>query len=518
MAGLRFFSFVLITILCSCAQVGSLSGGEKDENAPKPIHTKTQPANETIRFSGTTVSFEFDEFIQLNNPQQTIQLVPNHARPNASLSKKTLTISWTEQLQANTTYVLYLDGTVKDVTEGNDTLIKYVFSTGSAIDSLSYSVQLKDAFSNQPKENCIVGLYESLDSLTPIYFARTNKQGLAKFDYLKAGSYYLIGFQDDTRDLKLQANEAQGFRLEPVEINDSTNDTIPLLISSPLAKRKIQNVKYAAPGSVFITSNYDLSNKTFQIEDQVYSKEAIVFHSLDSVQLFYTPRTEQTAIKAIVSGEGEVDTLSARITERDRKALLRFSTVFNNNEIGPHEQFAFKTTSKLQSLDTSKIHLLTTTDSTKIPFTALIESNKLIVNFDQTKIKEVKITMDKGAATSTNGQETEAMATSVKVKTIKDYGVVHVDASAFTQPIIVELLQNGKVVSKALLISDFHTSFEYLTPGEYQFRVIEDANQNFVWDPIQPIAHQQAEKVYFYTTISKVRANWEIDVKLTPLN
>ena len=71
MAGLRYFSFVLIAILSSCAQVGTLSGGEKDETAPKPIEKKTQPANETLLFSGNSVSFEFEEFIQLNNPQQT---------------------------------------------------------------------------------------------------------------------------------------------------------------------------------------------------------------------------------------------------------------------------------------------------------------------------------------------------------------------------------------------------------------------------------------------------------------
>lgn len=517
MAGLRFFSLILIVFLSSCAQVGTLSGGEKDETAPKPIEKKTLPANETILFTGNSVSFEFDEFVQLNNPQQTIQLVPNHARPIASLSKKTLTVSWEEQLQPNTTYVLYLDGTVKDVTEGNDTLIKYVFSTGSTIDSLSYSVQLKDAFSNQAKENCIVGLFESLDSLTPIYFARTNKQGLAKFNYLSAGTYYLKGFQDENKDLKLQAHEAQGFRLEPIEINDSINDSIPLLISSPLAKRKIRSFSYVAPGSFLIGANYDLTNKSFQLEGQLFSKEDVIFHSPDSVQIFFTP-TDQTIVKAVVTGEGEIDTLSTRITDRDRKALLRVANGFSNNEIGPHEQLAFILTSKIQSLDTSKIQLLNSADSSTIAFTTRIESNKLIINFDRTKIKEVKLAMDKGAIISQNGQQSEAISTAVKVKIAKEYGIVHVDATAFTRPVIVELVQNGKVISKALLISDFKTSFENLTPGEYQFRIIEDENQNFKWDPINPLANEQAEKVYFYTTVSKVRANWEIDVKLTPLN
>ncbi len=517
MAGLRFFSLVLIAILSSCAQVGTLSGGEKDETAPKPIAKKTLPANESILFTGNSVSFEFDEFVQLNNPQQTIQLVPNHARPTATLSKKTITVSWEEQLQPNTTYVLYLDGTVKDVTEGNDTLIKYVFSTGNAIDSLSYSVQLKDAFSNQPKENCIVGLYDNLDSLTPIYFARTNKLGLAQFDYLKAGTYFLKGFQDENKDLKLQAHEAQGFRIESVEINDTIKDSIPLLISSPFTKRKIRSFKYVAPGSFYIGANYDLSNKSFKIEDKIFTKEEIVFHTEDSVQLFYTP-SEQTIVKAFVSGDGEIDTLSTRVSDRDRKAPLRFSSRLSTNELGPHEEFTLQLTSLIQAIDTSKFKLYNTADSSLIKHSVQFSNNQITIAFDRTKLKEVKLVMEKGAATSQSGQLTETFTTAVKVKIAKEYGIVYVDATAFSKPIIVELLQGGKVMQKTLLISDFKTTFANLVPGEYQFRIIEDTNQNFKWDPINPLTKEQAEIVYFYTTISKVRANWEIDVKLTPLN
>ena len=116
------------------------------------------------------------------------------------------------------------------------------------------------------------------------------------------------------------------------------------------------------------------------------------------------------------------------------------------------------------------------------------------------------------------GDAQAAFTTAVKVKMAKEYGIVYVDATAFSKPIIVELLQGGKVVQKTLLLSDFKTTFANLVPGEYQFRIIEDTNQNFKWDPINPGTKEQAETVYFYTTVSKVRANWEIDVKLTPLN
>ena len=51
-------------ILLSCAQVGTLTGGEKDEIAPQPVAGKTFPPNETIGFRSNEVEITFDEFIQ----------------------------------------------------------------------------------------------------------------------------------------------------------------------------------------------------------------------------------------------------------------------------------------------------------------------------------------------------------------------------------------------------------------------------------------------------------------------
>lgn len=118
----------LPVLLTACAQIGILSGGDEDVYAPKPLEDKISPPNESVNFTGNKVIIPFDEFILLNNPQQTIQLVPDHADLKATVQKKDLKIEWEENLQPNTTYVIYLNGTVKDATEGNDSLITYVFS------------------------------------------------------------------------------------------------------------------------------------------------------------------------------------------------------------------------------------------------------------------------------------------------------------------------------------------------------------------------------------------------------
>ena len=140
-------------MLLSCAQVGEISGGEKDEVAPIPVAGKTIPGNESINFKGKSVKITFDEYVQLNNPQQTVIFIPNHATPKTTLTKKTVEISWEETLEENTTYVIYLNRTVKDLSENNDSLMYYVFSTGETLDSLQYSVRATDAWTNQPIAN-----------------------------------------------------------------------------------------------------------------------------------------------------------------------------------------------------------------------------------------------------------------------------------------------------------------------------------------------------------------------------
>ena len=178
MARYRYLVFLLVIILASCAQVGTISGGEIDKSAPKPIGKRVNPLNETVLFSGNSIEMPFDEFIRLNNPSENIVMVPPGVKVNASIKGKTLFLSWEESLQPNTTYAIYLNNAVKDITESNDTLIQYVFSTGTIIDSLMYSTTVVDAWTNQPIKDCVVGLYD-LDSNEIVSFSKTNSKGEA---------------------------------------------------------------------------------------------------------------------------------------------------------------------------------------------------------------------------------------------------------------------------------------------------------------------------------------------------
>ena len=503
-------------ILLSCAQVGTLTGGEKDEIAPQPVAGKTFPPNETIGFTSNEVEITFDEFIQLNNPIQTIFFVPNHATPIASIKYKTLSLKWEEQLKENTTYVIYMNGALKDVTESNDSLMTYVFSTGNTIDSLSYSVNVVNARSNKLVKGATVGLFALNDSLKPYYFAKSDALGLATFSYLKEGTYNLAAFIDENLDMQIQPSESVAFRSQPMEFSASQIDTIPLLLSAPLGAKKTNSFTYNAPGSFTVASNYSLLNAGFFMNNTKIEKENMYFFEEDSVAFYYAPQAE-TKFELIVQSDTISDTLNLRITEREKANSLRLIPTFKNNQIGNHETVSFTVNDRIVTVDNLKIELVNIEDSLKIPFETKIDLNKLTLDFDRKDISKIKVLFQKGAALGQQNTLSDSISLFLALKEEKDYGIIHVDVSQFKQNVIVELLQSNKVVQKVLNLDGSKISFSNVEPGIYQFRVIEDLNANFNWDTGNRALNLQPEKVYNFSKPTTVRANWEIDVPLTPI-
>ena len=107
--------FIFLLLLSSCAQVGTITGGEKDVTAPK-IKKRSIPEG-AVNFNSNEISLDFDEYFQLVQSQGNIAIVPPDALISSKVNKKRLTLSWSEQLKPATTYRIYLNSAVKDVSE-----------------------------------------------------------------------------------------------------------------------------------------------------------------------------------------------------------------------------------------------------------------------------------------------------------------------------------------------------------------------------------------------------------------
>jgi uncharacterized protein (DUF2141 family) len=514
MAFRKFLILILPFLFAGCAQIGQISGGDQDVLAPCPLADKTFPPAKSTFFKGNSFEMTFDEFVQLNNPQQTLFIVPNHAVLKPSIRKKTLKIEWEDTLMANTTYVIYMNGTIKDVSEGNDSLLTYVFSTGDRVDSLQYSVQVIDAWANRMVKDATVGLYTESDSIKPYYFAKTTENGLANFQYLKAGKYKIKAFIDSNKDLEIQPKEALAFRSDFVVLDSTIIDSIPLRISFPKAPKAITTYKFIAPASFVVGTNFSQKKADYFINGQQIDSNNIHQIKDDSVQLFMSLKDVSTA-ELILKSIDFTDTISMRLTEKEKIAKLNLSPSFNSQSVSPVDEISFLLNDLISTIDTNKISVTDPADSSIVPFNIKYSMNQFYLNLDRGNHQQLLLTLLKGAVKS-NEDISDSSSFLMSLKKEKDFGVIHIEAAELSGQIIVELLQGGKVINNVVLAADKKHSFTYLQPGDYSFRVILDQNKNEIWDTGDLKSGSQPENVLWFSSPTKVRANWEVDVSLTP--
>src|SRR5690606_8013779 len=159
-----------------------------------------------INFKATEIKLYFDEYVKLKNlSKQLIISPPMNTMPEItplSSASKYITIKIFDTLQSNTTYAFNFVNIIVDKNEDNTfPFYRYVFSTGSYIDSLEVKGNVKDALLLNTDTFVSVMLYEVdsayTDSLVykqlPKYITNTlDSTTTFTLSNLKAGKYKLI--------------------------------------------------------------------------------------------------------------------------------------------------------------------------------------------------------------------------------------------------------------------------------------------------------------------------------------
>jgi uncharacterized protein (DUF2141 family) len=510
------FHFVLILsatlLIAGCAQVGTLSGGDKDYFAPVPV--EVLPAQKSIRFTGQEVSIRFNEFVELVNPQQNVFFVPNDARPEVRLSNKTLHISWKESLQANTTYSIYLNGVVRDITEGNDSLMTYVFSTGDQIDSLTFNTQVKDAWTNEPVKNALVGLFSAKDTLKPLYFSRSDFEGEVTLSNLKEGEYTVKAYLDEDRDLKMNRAELRGFRESLLNLDASKVDSSAIRLYLPGAGMPtVSSYRFLPPGAFEIEwsgllpeeLSIELNGSPVPSENVRVTKEKCLFFSA----------TDTLSKAQIVLSGALNDTLDLFLSAKEKAVTCQLKPLLS--VLGPHDEIAFELNDKIISLDTSLISVMNMEDSTIERGVRFAFSDNRIETFmDQKGAKKLMFTFRKGALTSLNQKEHGIYVIPVELRSEKDYGTLIVTGWDSEVPLLATIKSGNEAPFIVTLTNTQPVKLPRpLAPGEYSVRVIEDLNKNGQWDTGDAGLTVQPERVFDFKPV-KIRANWEVELILDP--
>ncbi len=231
---LYFFLLILlipkIAVLTSgCAQIIAPTGGPRDTLPPKLL--SANPKMEAINFTGNRINLYFDEYVHLEDIQQNLLVSPTPKyNPYIDSKLKSVTIRLRDTLEPNTTYTINLGNSIRDINENNAIKdFRYVFSTGSTIDSLSFSGKVQIAETGKVDSTMIVMLYKNLaDSAVikqkPKYIARLDGTGNFSFQNLAAGEYrvYALKDADGSKTYNSKA-ELFAFADSSIKINDATS-------------------------------------------------------------------------------------------------------------------------------------------------------------------------------------------------------------------------------------------------------------------------------------------------------
>lgn len=513
----RYYIGLAALIFSSCAQVGTITGGDKDSVAPRPIADKINPPNESVNYSGNSLEIPFDEYFRLSNPAANIVMVPPHASVRAFVKKKTLLLEWDEKLEDNTTYAIYLNKVVKDITEGNDSIMQFVFSTGPVIDTMSYRVKVENAWSLNPEPGVVVGLYSS-DSGQLINFTQTSTSGIAELNYLSPGNYKVIAFNDQNLNLKPEQNEAVGFPLnEIIEINAAVKDSVPIRMFLQQPDRGIASVDAISEGKFAVSLNQPFEDEEFSIEidGKAIASEDYRWVGIDS--MIITPDAlflPENASPLIIFKSSFTDT--AKISLRRAPSTPSLGLNEQIDLIPLKEAIVLEANAKVVDVDTSEIVLRSAEDSTAIPFSLqLLRQDLINIIPDPSFTGDAELIFKENAISTAIGPIMNS-SLSVSILADKDFGIINVDVSDYDSPIILYCIQRGKVIRKIEVNNPTEVvSIKQLLPGDYSFRVVIDELNNGYWDSGSLAEKRQPEVVHIYSETTKVRANWDTTVKLT---
>lgn len=517
---------LLLLILSGCGQVGTITGGPVDNEAPKPILTEIQPPQASKNISPNKIEIPFDEYIAMNKPAENIKVAPNDVMLDHSIQGKTLVLSKTDgEWEKNTTYSIYLNRAVKDITENNDSIMLYVFSTGPVIDSLKASVVVQNAYDQKPVKDITIGLYENellsdTANQEPRYFSTSDKSGLAQFEYLKSGDYFVYAFQDENRNNKLDANESRGKMMKHLipHPTDTVLDTL-ILMPPPEKELRVLSNEFISQGvwclgfNKPVSDSYKLSFSGDDLIDSVWNRRK------DSITFFLeNPLSGNETL--IIKSEFSTDTITKRFFYKEKPGLSA-----SNNLTQDHLPFGdtltFSWNDGLKKVDTSSIISSATVDSSKVQLTPkyiIVESNKLKVFNLPRKANSVSISFLPNAITGNNLHLADTLELDFTLGKEKDLGSLNIVLDTIPSHGVIILHSLRKEVKRKAIKNKNLISFSHLKPGKYSFSILIDSNENGTWDTGDIFKNRPAERMLWFNQTSTVRANWEVETTLNIKN
>lgn len=525
----RFIYFsISIFILINCARTGRPEGGPKDEDAP--LFVVANPPYETVNFNDKEIKLNFNEFIKLKDLNKQLIVSPPLKNPllvsPQGSASKSLTLKILDTLKENNTYIINFGNAIEDNNEGNKLeSFKYVFSTGTFIDSLSSAGKVKDAYLNEDLKSTNILLYKIDSSFNdsiiykkkPNYVTSTLDTSLFNFTNLKEGKYLMTALKEVTNDYLFNSRiDKIGFYNDTIILPKDSILKNPIVLFKETQPYKFKRAKEVSKGK--IAFGYEGQIKDLQVK--LLSKTPDNFKNIskfeidkDTLNYWFTP-FETDSLNFIITNQQVTDTITVKLRKKKIDSLLFNSSV--GRIIHFRDTLFVETNNPIIAVDTSKISL-TDKDTVSVSYASYIskKKNKIAFLFNKKPEQKYSLNILPEAFFDIFDQKNDTLTYNFNSKEIEDYGRITIKIeNPFSQNLIIELLEGkdkNTLVERKLISKSQEIRFDLLEPKTYYIRAIIDANKNNRWDTGNYLLKQQPEKVIYFAEELKLRANYFLD-------
>ena len=450
-----------ITLLTQtgCANIVPPQGGPRD--TIPPVLLKASPVDSTTRFTGKKIDFYFDEYIEVQDPLTNVLISPLPTNPPTIDTRlRDLSVRLKDSLLPNTTYTIDFGNSIKDFTEGNVTKnLRYIFSTGNYIDSLEIKGKVIIAETGKTDSSLIVILHtDPEDSVVakkkPAYMARLNRDGKFHFKNLPARTFYIYALKDESGMHRYtEKSQLFAFATTPVES----------------------------------------------------------LQSIDSITLFaFAAAPKEPSFSLPETGKPKTDV--------DKR--LKYQINLQNKQQDILEPLTFQFENQITQLDSNGIKLYkdsTFTGVDSFVFTLDTTKKTLTFNIHWEAGTPYHLIIGKGALEDSAGKQwTKTDTLSFTTKKMIDYGKLKIRLRSLDlkQQPVLQFFQGEKLVKSAPLSGPIFEE-ALVTPGDYELRILLDANGNGKWDTGQFFGKKkQPERVIPLEKRISIKPNWSNDYEI----
>lgn len=525
------YTFLILTIaVTGCAKRGNITGGLKDTIPPSIV--RSSPANMSTNFTGNEIRIDFDEYIKIKDiNKQLIISPPMETAPDiipTGSASKFIRIRIKDTLQPSTTYSFNFGQSITDNNEGNPySQFKFIFSTGSYIDSLTVNGSIKDSYFRKTDDFVTVMLYEANEAFNdstifkerPRYVTNTlDSMVNYSLQNLKEGKYHLFALKDANNNYRFDP-KADKIAFLPNTVSIPTDTIYELNLFQE--KRPFKAIKPTQASSNRLIAAYEGDSKDMKVTvrngTNVIPTKTTQFPEKDSLQVWLPRNIAADSLLVTVAKYDSIKDFTVKLKEMKAVDSLSFNAK-QRGGIHFREKFTLNTSTPLVSIDSTKISLVNK-DSIAVPFRLNHKEFEQALEFDFAKEENQKytFTMLPGAFRDFYEKENDTLSYALSTKTLAEYGNLRVTLQNVNRfPLILEITgDDDKVMASHYSEGETVINFDAILPGTYYFRVIYDDNKNGEWDSGSYLEKKQPEEVIYFLGPDRagvrVNSNWDVD-------